>query len=97
MWLYYMELKMSENQIVRSRIDPIVKQEANRILKNMGMTLSDGIRLFLHQVIAEKALPFKIKMPNEKTIAAMEAARKGDIESTSIEELEKEWNSPCEK
>jgi len=80
-----------DNNVVRSRIDPIVKQEAKRIFKNMGITLSDGIRLFLYQVIAEKALPFKVKMPNEKTIAAMEAARKGEIQPTTLEQLANEW------
>ena len=49
--------------VVRSRIDPVVKNEANQILKSMGLTLSDGIRLFLYQVIAQKALPFEIKSP----------------------------------
>ena len=58
-----------ENNVVISRIDPIVKKEANRIFKNMGITLSDGIRLFLHQVIAEQAIPFKIKMPNRKNFS----------------------------
>ncbi len=87
-----------DNSVVRSRIDPIVKQEANRIFKNMGITLSDGIRLFLYQVIAEKALPFKVKMPNKKTIAAMEAARKGETEPTSLEHIADEWNNAeCEK
>jgi DNA-damage-inducible protein J len=87
-----------DNSVVRSRIDPIVKQEANRIFKNMGITLSDGIRLFLYQVIAEKALPFKVKMPNKKTIAAMEAARKDETEPTSLENIANEWNNAeCEK
>ena len=80
-----------DSSVVRSRIDPVVKQEANRILKNMGMTLSDGIRLFLYQVIAEQALPFKVKMPNKKTIAAMEAARRGETEPTTLEKLANEW------
>jgi len=83
---------MSET-VVRSRIDPIVKEEARKILKNMGISLSDGIRLFLHQVIAEQALPFSVKMPNKKTIEAMEAVRKGDTEGISIEAIEKEWNN----
>ncbi len=86
------------NNVVRSRIDPIVKQEANRIFKNMGITLSDGIRLFLYQVIAEKALPFKVKMPNKKTIAAMEAARKGKTEPTTLGQLADEWkDAECGK
>ena len=63
--------------IVRSRIDPVIKDEANHILHSMGLTISEGIRLFLYQVIANKALPFVIKYPNKVTQEAMTEARKG--------------------
>ncbi|MCX6557563.1 MAG: type II toxin-antitoxin system RelB/DinJ family antitoxin [Candidatus Aminicenantes bacterium] len=79
------------DSVVRSRIDPIVKLEADRILRAMGITLSDGIRLFLFQVIAENALPFKVKTPNKHTIAAMEAARKGKVERITLGALKKNW------
>ncbi len=78
--------------VVRARIDPVVKDEANQILKSMGLTLSDGIRLFLYQVIAEKALPFVIKSPNKVTREAMTAARNGKgLEPVTLEELSDEW------
>jgi DNA-damage-inducible protein J len=70
------KVKMAES-IVRSRIDPVIKDEANHILNSMGLTISEGIRLFLYQVIANKALPFVIKYPNKVTQEAMTAARKG--------------------
>lgn len=80
------------DSIVRSRIDPVVKDEANQILKSMGLTLSDGIRLFLYQVIANKALPFVIKAPNKTTQEAMTAARNGKgLERVSLKELSDEW------
>lgn len=80
---------MADN-VVSSRIDPVVKREAERILRGMGITLSQGIRLFLIQVIAEKALPFKVKAPNKKTRAAMAAARKGKVERTTLGALRRE-------
>ena len=87
-----------DDSVVRSRIDSAVKEEARRILKNMGITLSDGIRLFLHQVIADQALPFSVRMPNKKTIEAMEAARRGETETVTLEDLAEEWKaSECEK
>jgi len=80
------------DSIVRSRIDPVVKDEANQILKSMGLTLSEGIRLFLYQVIANKALPFLTKIPNKVTQEAMIAARNGkDLEQVSLKELSDEW------
>ena len=45
----------------------------------MGLTVSDAFRLLLVKVAAEKALPFEPLVPNAKTIAAMKAARRGDV------------------
>lgn len=76
----------------RFKMDGKVKDEANQILKSMGLTLSDGIRLFLYQVISHKALPFLLKAPNKETREAMIAARNGkDLEQVSLRELSDEW------
>ncbi len=82
------------DSIVRSRIDPDIKDKANEILRSMGLTLSDGIRLFLYQVIANEALPFEIKTPNKITQEAMIAAREGEgLEKTNLKELAAEWET----
>ena len=60
---------------VRSRVEPEIKESATEVLAQCGLTLSDGIRLFLRQVIAEKGLPFDVKVPNAATQAAMAEAR----------------------
>ena len=86
------------DSVIRSRIDPVIKREADRVLRSMGISLSDGIRLFLYQVIAEKALPFKVKAPNKKTIAALEASRKGEVETVTLTQLKREWkDAKCGK
>lgn len=79
--------------IIRSRIDPNVKGEANRLFHEMGLTMSDALRLFLYQVIAERALPFPVKAPNAVTIAAMEAVDRGEgLEEVTLEDIVKQWN-----
>lgn len=60
---------------VRSRVEPELKDSANEVLAQLGLTLSDGIRLFLRQVVANRGLPFDVKVPNAETLAAMEEAR----------------------
>jgi len=49
---------MTENSVVRARIDEATKAEAAAVLATMGLTLSDALRLLLKRVAAEKALPF---------------------------------------
>jgi DNA-damage-inducible protein J len=70
---------MPDNAVVRARIDERTKREAAAALKKIGLTLSDAFRLLLVRVAAEKALPFEPFNPNAVTVAAMKAARRGDL------------------
>ncbi len=72
---------MTTDAIVRARIDGQVKEQAATVLAEMGLSVSDAIRLMLVRVAAEKALPFKVKVPNAKTEAAFrESDRDEDTE-----------------
>jgi DNA-damage-inducible protein J len=70
---------MTQNSVVRARIDEATKSEAAAVLAAMGLSLSDAFRLMLHRVAADKALPFEPLVPNAETVAAMKAARRGDL------------------
>ncbi len=70
---------MTDNSVVRARIDEATKQEAAAVLKTIGLTLSDAFRLLLVRVAAEKALPFELHTPNAETIKAIKAARRGKL------------------
>src|SRR5258707_12481400 len=72
------------DSVIRSRIDPAIKEQASHLLRKMGLSMSDAIRLFLHQVIADKGLPFEVKAPNETTVAASRAAERGELNRTSL-------------
>ncbi len=70
---------MAGNSVVRARIDERTKREAAAALKKIGLTVSDAFRLPLVRVAAEKALPFEPLNPNAATVAAMKAARRGEL------------------
>jgi len=70
---------MTANTIVRARIDERIKKEAAAVLSAMGLTVSDAFRMMLVKIAKEKALPFEPLVPNEETIEAMRAARRGDL------------------
>lgn len=74
---------MSENSVVRARINEHIKEEASVVLEAMGLTLSDAFRMLLTRVAREKALPFDPLIPNAETIEAMKAARQGHLTTTS--------------
>ncbi len=48
---------MSANALIQARIDEDVKQRATAVLNNMGLTVSDAVRILLTRVANEGALP----------------------------------------
>jgi DNA-damage-inducible protein J len=72
-------IAMANSSVVRARIDERTKKQAAVALKKIGLTVSDAFRLLLVRVAAEKTLPFEPLNPNAETIAAMKAARRGEL------------------
>jgi DNA-damage-inducible protein J len=70
---------MRANSVVRARIDERIKNEAATVLSAMGLTVSDAFRLMMVKIAKEKALPFDPLVPNDETIDAMRAARRGEL------------------
>ncbi len=79
---------MPANDVVRARIDPRIKEEAAAVLAAMGLSVSDAFRILLTRVAREKALPFEPLVPNDETVAAMLAARRGEVETVTLEGLQ---------
>ena len=51
---------MASTDVVRARIDGHIKEEATNVLAEMGLSVSDAIRMLLTRIAADKALPFDI-------------------------------------
>jgi DNA-damage-inducible protein J len=86
---------MTENTVVRARINEQIKEEAAAVLQAMGLTVSDAFRLMMTRIAAEKALPFEPLVPNKTTIAAMREARKGGLPRfKDVESLLADLNAP---
>lgn len=67
------------NAVVRARVDEKAKKEATRVLRAVGLTMSDAFRMMVVRIVAEKKLPFEPLIPNAKTIAAMRAIECGKV------------------
>jgi DNA-damage-inducible protein J len=70
---------MAANEVVRARVDTVIKKEATAVLSSMGLSVSDAIRLMLVRVAADKALPFDLRAPNAETQAAMRDIQDGKV------------------
>ena len=49
---------MPANALVQTRIDPAVKERAAAVLSDLGITVSDAVRILLTRTANEGALPF---------------------------------------
>lgn len=65
---------MAATTMVHVRLDEGIKAQATETLAAMGLSVSDAVRVFLTRVVADKALPFELKVPNAETRAALAEA-----------------------
>jgi DNA-damage-inducible protein J len=63
--------------VIRARVAPELKAEAERILAKIGLSSSDAIRMFYSQVAMRKGLPFEARIPNATTRKALRDAEAG--------------------
>jgi DNA-damage-inducible protein J len=85
---------MAANAVVRARIDEKTKKKATIILKSLGLTPSSAFRLLLTKVVAEKNLPFELRIPNAETVDAMRDIQRGKVKTVnSVDELFRELNA----
>lgn len=56
------------------KIDSELKQQAQELFNEMGLTLTAAVNLFLSQAVREKAIPFKIAMVDENGFTSSEVA-----------------------
>ncbi len=70
---------MATDTVVRARIDIATKTRATEALAEMGLSVSDAIRLLLVRVAADKVFPFAVKVPNAESRRALAEAERGDM------------------
>ena len=63
--------------MIRARVHPALKLQAEKVLNRLGLNPSDAVRLFYKQVVIQKGLPFAVRIPNAATAAAMRDADAG--------------------
>jgi DNA-damage-inducible protein J len=56
---------MSSNSLVQTRIDADIKERATIVLENMGLTVSDAVRILLTRTANEGALPIELLTSSE--------------------------------
>ena len=81
--------------IIHARIEPQTKQKAEGVLRRLGLTPTEAIRIFYRQISLRGGLPFPVAIPNELTSSTLEKSRRGEEleEFESVEALFKNWET----
>ena len=54
---------------VYTRVDPDTKEQAEDILNQLGIPMSNAIGMFLKQVVLQRGMPFDMKLPSAAPVA----------------------------
>lgn len=81
---------------VQARISHDLKEQAEKVLSDIGLKTSDAIRIFLQQCVNVGGLPFQpmAKKPNAKTMKSIKNIKEGKNLTTykNIDELFASWD-----
>lgn len=68
---------MTKTAMAHARLTPEIKEKAEAILKELGISISAAYEMFYRQIIAHHGMPFDLRIPNKNTLQAMKDARDG--------------------
>ncbi|MDR1423875.1 MAG: type II toxin-antitoxin system RelB/DinJ family antitoxin [Azoarcus sp.] len=69
---------MTSTAFVRARINEDLKNKAAAVLAEMGLTVSDVVRITLTRIAMEKALPFEMRVPSRLTAETLARSERGE-------------------
>ncbi len=68
---------MEKSVTIQARIKPEIKLEAQKILSQLHISMSEAIAMYLTQITLHKGIPFEIKIPNDLTAATLKESEEG--------------------
>ena len=73
---------------VTLRVDKELKEQADALFADMGLSLNTACRMFLTRAVQEQRIPFEVRRPDRKTRKAIADAEQGKDVSKSFDTVE---------
>ena len=82
---------MAKIHILHIRVEPKVKEKAEEILNDLGLSISEAVSVFLNQAILNEGIPFEIRKNrySNSTIKVMEDTKHGKNLSNTFDSVDK--------
>ncbi|MCL1875244.1 MAG: type II toxin-antitoxin system RelB/DinJ family antitoxin [Synergistaceae bacterium] len=58
---------MARTSTVFARVEPELKEQAESVLEQLGIPMSNAVGMFLRQVVLQSGIPFDMKLPRGNT------------------------------
>ena len=74
--------------MIHARVEPTLKHDAEKMLSELGLNMTQAITLFLQQVRLNRGLPFEVKLPTQQTQNALDELDKREGKKfSSVDDL----------
>ncbi len=60
---------MARTSNVFARVEPEIKEQAEKVLDQLGIPMSNAVGMFLRQVVLQRGIPFEMKLPQNAPLA----------------------------
>ncbi len=66
---------MGRTANVFARVEPELKEQAEGILDQLGIPMSNAVGMFLRQIVLQQGLPFEVKLPAKRPLSLKEMTK----------------------
>lgn len=60
---------MARTSSIYARVEPELKEQAELVLDQLGIPMSNAVGMFLRQVVLQRGIPFDMKLPQSQPLA----------------------------
>lgn len=92
---------MVKSSKITLRVDKELKEDADKVLKSLGLTISTAFDMYLQQIVLTNSIPFELKLPEDKVpkneiySLICEALEEYEFtqKTTSLEEVKRKYDN----
>ena len=67
---------MAKTANIYTRVDPTVKEQAETVLNQLGISMATAMEMYLRQIALQRKIPFEMALPNVRPIALSDLSDK---------------------
>ena len=62
-------IDMARTSNVFAHVEPEIKEQAEQVLAQLGIPMSNAVGMFLRQIVLQQGIPFELKLPQTAPLA----------------------------